>query len=533
MYSLIIAEDEEIERRALKLFITKNFPNVLILDDVSNGIELVQRVEELKPDIAIVDINMPGLSGLEAIKTIKLGSHKAKIIIHTAYNYFEYAQQALSFGADEYILKPEKRDKVIETISKCISKIEEERRAEAEKNRLDNIISEITPILETDFMTSILLGDSDCNNFKIYMDILRIKFNLGYIMTIALEDYALSKVRTNELEKNELKKEIINLIKTEMGNLCTCIVSPIISNKISAFVVVEEELSDYSFKVWSMELGELIVKRLENVFGVRLCVGIGQLYDKLELLTKSYKESIYAINDKTVSSYVKHFSEIFNDVKAVNPFFSCENEMISNIIKLDLNGSKLIINKIFNGIEPVVELDEIKDMALGLVLSINKSLSEEKIFFKNNTSSKLIYKEIMKLRDRIEIKKWLEELLASMIDQLTEERKSKISNFVKNGIYYINKNYCQDISLENVAESIGVSPYYLSRLFKQELRKNFVDYLTEVRINQALKLLKERNYSIRELSEKVGYANPTYFCKVFKKHTGKTIGEVKEKVLDF
>lgn len=77
----------------------------------------------------------------------------------------------------------------------------------------------------------------------------------------------------------------------------------------------------------------------------------------------------------------------------------------------------------------------------------------------------------------------------------------------------------------------GVSSYYSSRLFKQHFCKSFVQYLTRVRINESIKLLNTNDFNIKELSERVGYNNPDYFCKVFKKRTGKTIGEYKDDML--
>ena len=92
---------------------------------------------------------------------------------------------------------------------------------------------------------------------------------------------------------------------------------------------------------------------------------------------------------------------------------------------------------------------------------------------------------------------------------------------------YVKKMYTQDISLEDIAEQVGISPFYLSRLLKQELNETFVEILTKVRIAQALNLLQDNKKTIREIVEAVGYNNTTYFYKVFKKQTGMTVGEVR------
>ena len=103
----------------------------------------------------------------------------------------------------------------------------------------------------------------------------------------------------------------------------------------------------------------------------------------------------------------------------------------------------------------------------------------------------------------------------------------RLSEHVNKGILCILKMYNQNISLEDIARLVGISPFYLSRLLKQELDQTFVEILTEVRITAALKLLRNTSKTIREISEEVGYLNTNYFYKVFKKQTGMTVGEIR------
>lgn len=104
---------------------------------------------------------------------------------------------------------------------------------------------------------------------------------------------------------------------------------------------------------------------------------------------------------------------------------------------------------------------------------------------------------------------------------------SKSWEYVTKAFLYIENRYSQDISLEDVAQLVGISPFYLSRLLKQELNETFVEILTKVRIGQALILLQDPQKTIRQIGEEVGYGNTTYFYKVFKKQTGMTVGEVR------
>ena len=97
-------------------------------------------------------------------------------------------------------------------------------------------------------------------------------------------------------------------------------------------------------------------------------------------------------------------------------------------------------------------------------------------------------------------------------------------------LIFMEQNYMEDISLEDAAENSGISSFYLSRLLKQELHQTFVEILTDIRMQRAMNLLIDENNTVREVAEKSGYNNITYFYKVFKKYTGMNISELRERM---
>lgn len=110
MCRIIIADDEVIERRVLEMMIGNDFPELELVPSVDNGLALIAGVEKYDPDIAVVDINMPGMNGLDALEMIRARKRRLKIIISTAYSEFEYAKKAISLEVSDYLLKPINRD---------------------------------------------------------------------------------------------------------------------------------------------------------------------------------------------------------------------------------------------------------------------------------------------------------------------------------------------------------------------------------------------------------------------------------------
>ena len=95
---------------------------------------------------------------------------------------------------------------------------------------------------------------------------------------------------------------------------------------------------------------------------------------------------------------------------------------------------------------------------------------------------------------------------------------------------YIRENFQKDLTLDEVSKVVDISPYYFSKLFKQETGENFIEYLTKVRMKNAEGLLKDSSYSIKEICAASGYGDPNYFSRIFKKYEGVTPSEYRERL---
>ncbi|UMZ72725.1 response regulator transcription factor [Natranaerofaba carboxydovora] len=113
-------------------------------------------------------------------------------------------------------------------------------------------------------------------------------------------------------------------------------------------------------------------------------------------------------------------------------------------------------------------------------------------------------------------------------DENNDEENS-CDSLIEQSIYYIKENYSKDITLTEVSNAVHLSPYYFSRLFKKKMGMNFIDYLTNLRIEKAKEFLIESNAKVVNITYKVGYKEPAYFSRIFKKHTGITPNDYKKR----
>lgn len=403
MLTMIIADDESITAKSLEMFVKKEFPEIKVIAVATNGIELVQLTEREKPDMAIVDINMPGLSGIHAIEILKSRGIETRFIINTAYDDFAYVKQALDMKVDGYLLKPQKYEESVQAIRKVCDGIEKDRAEVQKQYKMQSLLYEVSPVLEKEIMLSVYTEKPDVNRFQTFCDVNDIHYSGGSVVTFL----DIGQIKTDV-------QEIRTIVRETLAGVCDYLLM-VNENTIMILFLVPVCVEKEESKKWIFDAAKLIYESLKVKTGIEYRIGIGNVYDSFLQMSASYRESIA-------------------------------------MIKVEKQGT--------------VEGEDGKD-------------------------------------------------------------QEKLGIYVERALLYISRHFDEDISLDTVAEQIGISSYYLSRLISQETGKKFIEYLTDVRIAEAKRLAVESAFSAREIAEKVGYSNVTYFCKVFKMKTGKTISEYK------
>ena len=127
-----------------------------------------------------------------------------------------------------------------------------------------------------------------------------------------------------------------------------------------------------------------------------------------------------------------------------------------------------------------------------------------------------------------ELQNWFLDHIKTVVELIHAKAGEKYSDIVANARKYMAENFQKDISLDEVSRVANVSPYYLSKIFKEETGETFVEYLTGLRMAHAKNLLKQRDKSIKQICMESGYSDPNYFSRIFKKTVGVTPSEYRE-----
>lgn len=200
-YTMVIADDEPVVLKSTELFLKKEFPDIEIVGMAENGIKLKEMLEAYKPDMAIVDIRMPGLSGIEVIELLQHKKCSTHFIISTAYSDFGYIKKALDLKTDGYLVKPSKREEKLEVIGKLCRTVEEEKKINLRQDGIESALGVVNSVLGSEILMSVFSDNCDNKEFDAYCNINNIQFFGGCIATF------LPQTKT-DLSKKELNDEL-------------------------------------------------------------------------------------------------------------------------------------------------------------------------------------------------------------------------------------------------------------------------------------------------------------------------------------
>ena len=513
MFKLLIVDDEKIVIDAVTFIINKEFKEVIVFESAKSGREAIEKCLSFNPDIVLMDIRMPGINGIEAISEIKKTQLNIIFIIVSAYEQFEYAKEAIGLGVNDYILKPIIKKNLVSTLENVIKKltIEKEKR-QSELQNIENY-QNLIPFIEHGFIYSILLGESFGTNVAKYKELLGLSEAYGYMIILESSRKGNSPDFNERLELGG-EQGYYKLIRNTFKYKCKCFIGPLMINRIVIFISSNFKV-EYAGRVESYEIATYVVNKLKEFSNeLQLNIGIGS-YKSVEDISTSYEEALRALNyykDKGIS----HISDVTTELNNIRSYpVEQESRLIEMIKNVDQQGAFDAFSKIYFWI-----LDNYKDShkegkwkLMELMLNIDRMVFDVAIRDEN----KSYLSNMNNIEEYLTFEIWCRERIIHIIKNVSEFQKKKINRVIVNAKIFIDENFSNEITLEEVSKFVCVSPHYFSRLFKEETSENFIEYLTKVRIDKAKELMKTSSLSIKEICFKIGYADPNYFSHIFKK----------------
>lgn len=498
MYRVLVVEDVDITREDIMALIEWEKYGFELLPGARNGKIGLEYAMRYQPDIILTDIKMPVMTGLDMIGELRAQKHKAKVILLTAYEEFGLAKRALEMNVQSFILKYEiDRDMLLAELNKMVEMIEKER-------KIENIT--LYHGLEK------LLEHAEEENY----------IDEQYFTWIG-ESMLLDVWRGNgQIEISE--ENLIDLLKAELAEY------RFISLKISASeLILFLRMPDVYSELQRREYVRIFIVKVQNVFREKLdaktAVAIGGIIRNNRDIAKCRKKATEYLARRIFykdSCILEENQELLREQKEHAAANGGRVELILEEIRKDMrNGA---YPEAGEKIRNLFEKEMVKQQDLSFLSKVVVKLS---YFFREKGYEAKIaefdeYLEQVRVRLLKESIYQTEERFLYLLDILKEYSDRQYSRKIQDTIAFMREHFNEDLGLNEAADKMGVTPIYLSHLFRKETGLTFSAYLTKLRIERAKELLREGDKKIYEISEMVGYQTVQYFSKVFKKETGKT-----------
>lgn len=488
MYTLLIADDERLECDAIELLVNRaNLPIRCI--KAKNGAEAVQLSKQYNPDIAFLDIRMPGIDGIEAGRQIKELNGHCHVVFLTAWSSFEFAQQAIRLGASEYLVKPVQRKDVYELLDTLLSQIEEQKLSEEQHN---GEIREVLNLFSREFFASLKFGRLSEEALKSYFTMQGITIEEGVALVIG------------GIEEQELHSFFQN--SRLPGKLQMCYFPSV--DRITVLVFTNQPSK--------------IVEQLASYQGeTAMSIGSGMYFTELTGIPQSISTASLSYTQANhLHMRFQRFTDVVRFPKDTKKVHENTLSMISYTLDGELGKARTLAHEIIDTIEMNHEseenaIQELYEVLMVFLYELNKTIPLFNQLKPQKTS--IMEQEI-----------YLMDLIDTACSAVQEDRQDRYSRPFKFVDQYVHSHMEQPLSVESVAKIIGLNTKYFSQLCKSYLGATFVEYLTNVRMEKAKQLLSEGTLSVKEIAETTGFLDGNYFSRVFRNYYGKTPSSFRE-----
>lgn len=527
MLRIMIIDDEFYFREALKISLPWHELGFEICGEAKNGKDALEKVEGLKPDIIIADINMPIMDGLEFIQNIKDKGANIKIIILTGHSEFNYAKQALQLGVNNYILKPVDEEELKRTLLELKGLIQKESNIRVEVDRLKQQVRDSLPLLKEKLLNELIQGSLIKKDHETIKKIeyfgIKHSSNCYLVATIEMDD--VESLGWEGEDRQLWKYAVANIaseILEEQFEFDICYDS---EDRICIIIGVND--TDNNFSALLENRLELIRASICKHLSFTITIGVGNEKSELFHVHESYNESIIAIKNNLTAGknkIIPYNSVAESDIRA-NLFASEHRSQLLMNMRI---GNEEEVNKLINQI--FMEIREgkvqreilfvvcIEMMAVCMEFTVEMGLPVKDILPNNRFN---IIEEIQSIRSIDEMEAWITGIFKLTLEIIKKNKSSKASRLIEGVKKYIEDNYQSDeLSIDEIAKNLFVNYTHLCFIFKRDAGVTINEYLTEYRIKKAKELFDFGNSLILDVARKVGYADANYFGKCYKKYYG-------------
>ncbi|WP_090738783.1 response regulator [Paenibacillus sp. Mc5Re-14] len=540
MVQILLVDDESYVTESLAATIPWETLGIEKVHQAASALAAIDVLEAYDIDILVTDIRMPGMTGLELIVEVNERWPHIRSLLLTGYADFEYAKKALQLKAFDYILKPVDDEEFIKCVSAAMDSLKEEWEAFDKVHQLQYSRRNDYGVLRTHLMHDLLLGrDLTLQKIKDKMSEYEIKLRTEHPASMLL--IQLGK------QFSDMDYHSVSLIEYAIGNIAEEVFAPDFhvwhcKAPHDCLIVLIEGNWDLFPKRTLDEQNhflraaiETFRKNVSNYLKGEIYVTLTNWFHFPDELPKLYQTAIRSLywNQQEETNPLLFIEEqteqSHNSVKSLEGLYT--HPTLTHLLESrQWEEAEAKVSRVFGKME---EAGYTREHLYELFISVTSAFmytahkqgrfitQMDQVGFDPLHAQKLVH-------SFPHLKEWIFSMMNKLKAEWSASEQSAKSYVVKQVQELIAQDKGQELSVKTIADQVYLHPVYLSKIYKAETGEGLGDYIIRMRMERALYLLKYSNKKIYEITTELGYQNPQYFSKMFKKHYGMTPHEFRD-----
>ncbi|MDR6555255.1 response regulator [Paenibacillus qinlingensis] len=538
MYKLVIVDDEPTVRFGLSNYVDWKAYGIEVVGEADDGDVALEVIEREKPDIVLTDVRMPNMDGIQMSNQLSGKFPHIKIVFVSGHDDAEYLKSALKVKAVDYMFKPVNLGELEIVIERLVSALNAEHHERKLIEDMQVKLIQSMPLLREKFLMSLIReGVIYPSRVQDRIDFLGLNLPMEgayWVIAIRIDDASEVAQTRSERDQQLLSYSVLNivqeLIERDIGGY-------VFENQIGEFVGILRLTQEDDQESQLFTLAEEVRESLHNYLKISVTIGVGERIYKLASLPQSYLQAKEASDQRWFlgKNQIISMDNLEQDQESVYRFDAAQQERIVSSLR---SADNLKVQEDLYEIYIALSRNRTDGIAYGRNISLQLLLLASRILLElhvqkgdleskeNELLSKVFQQETLGA-----LRSLVEAYLLEVCERISEKRNGKSKNVIERTRSIIDKRYAENLQVGDIATEVFLSTTYLCLLFKQETGETINEYMTKVRIEQAKALLKDPANKFYEVCYAVGYSDPSYFSKIFKKYTGYTPSTFRDQVM--
>lgn len=509
MFKVLVADADPSMVSLVENVLSDRLKEAKLVGVAKNGNEAVVETINQEPDLILIAIKMSGLNGLETIRQIRSFNKSVHIIIVSAYDYFEFAREAMLLGVNNYLLKPVSEVQLGNAIKRELEGLREETDRIEKFREEEHVFNTALRFVENNFIYGILFNPSYKTDMNDYIDLIGVG-KTGYMMFIVISQ----NLSEQYLDLDRVITQVQRRVKTIISTRKKCAVGPQMMHRILVYISTDKTKDYKEEQSEAVQLARQVHAGLSETFGIETFIGIGSV-KSLDYIHESYLEAVRCAKYMNEGPII-HCKEIrYKNSGSSNDYYDYVNTLVESVKYNRKEASDIFIN-ILEVLRPLPSVDRISRLMEVLFVVSYEIKGDCKgqgmDFYMDFNDIKNFTVE--------EQESWAWRRFNTLLRGIKTERVDRKTSIVNVAIGHINRHFTEEVTLNDIANYVNLSPQHFSKIFKEATGFGYIEWINNLRITKARELMNSTDKTIKEICFLVGYNDPNYFSRIFKKYIG-------------